>query len=1006
MTGCVGRAAELEWIGDALMECEPVLVVGEAGIGKTTLCLQAAAATGRPVVAVAGFRSLTWRRFGPFVPLLEEHGSGAAPGSVAAAVRAAVGRGVLVVDDLHWADAGSLEVVAHLAGFIPLLVAVRKADPGAAAALAAMQDAGFEVVELGGLDDTNAGELARSLRPDIDEDRMGVVVRGARGNPLFVEELARARGVPVEFRAALRGRIDALPGPALTDLARIALTGRPIRPGELGDLPDEIFTEGLVTTEGDTIWLRHALVGEIVLEALAPEDRALLHAELAAALTEDSEIAQHLAAAGRTEEARRLALHAAAAAAKPGEAASLLGLAALCAHGPESDELRLRAADALLDAGDFLGVIEVIDLVRGLTAEVRARSALVRADALWESGRGDEAQTVVDAALAEVAGSRTPVEVRLRVEAARLAGLAGSDIAGARKLAEETLALAREIGAEESAALAEAGQALWRDGCRRAKDLLLRARELAGAEGDARTETYALEGLAASALMFGNLDEAEAAYSAGLDICRRLGLEGRARLFTIQRLWLDLFRGNYARVLESGAALRDEAPLVRKADTGLMTYGTALVDVGREQEAIEIARAARATAGDDFARERASAVMAEGEYWGGRPARAVEILQEAFPDGIGRKQPAFMAVPVWAWSLFELGLDPAAIPDASDRTRLLPPVAREVEAAALLAGGEAAAAADLLDAAAVPYAGRLLRSELRIRWRQGEALRLAGNLPTARGVLADTVGRARRAGMEALVARASRSLRRAGGEARTNGVRTGIALTGREGTVVELVGAGLSNEEIARRLGVAPSTVARHLGRAREKLGVRSRTATAVAVGDLPTTPLVVLSGAPGEYAARCGELAAGGWIRVEGWEVSPEDPTGAGVLRTGLVYGSADASGVVLAGLRGEAVVALVAGNSGVGQALVEDLGRIGAVEHVEGDPPRGAVVRVEIGSEEHRLLRLLAEGHSTKEAGRILHMAPRTVRHRLARLRARLGVSSNMEAIRVAAAGRRSDV
>jgi DNA-binding CsgD family transcriptional regulator len=59
-------------------------------------------------------------------------------------------------------------------------------------------------------------------------------------------------------------------------------------------------------------------------------------------------------------------------------------------------------------------------------------------------------------------------------------------------------------------------------------------------------------------------------------------------------------------------------------------------------------------------------------------------------------------------------------------------------------------------------------------------------------------------------------------------------LTPREREVLALVAEGLSNTEIAGRLWLAPSTVAKHLEQAYRKLGVRSRTAAVARLARLP----------------------------------------------------------------------------------------------------------------------------------------------------------------------------
>lgn len=62
------------------------------------------------------------------------------------------------------------------------------------------------------------------------------------------------------------------------------------------------------------------------------------------------------------------------------------------------------------------------------------------------------------------------------------------------------------------------------------------------------------------------------------------------------------------------------------------------------------------------------------------------------------------------------------------------------------------------------------------------------------------------------------------------------ALSQREREVMLLAASGISNKEIARRLGVAEGTIKLHLHRVYQKLGIRSRFALAVAVRNIPST--------------------------------------------------------------------------------------------------------------------------------------------------------------------------
>src|SRR4051794_40172743 len=242
---------------------------------------------------------------------------------------------VLVLDDLQWADKGSLQLVAHLAAadLAPNILVVgtyRDNELAHADALRAMlgtlyRHPGVSRVELGGLDDTGVVALLEAIAGytfnDDEIDIARAVYRETDGNPFFVTQLLRhliesgslyqdATGrwvtadsfdllsLPDSVREVIGGRVVRLGASAGRVLALAAVIGRDfdvsllalaatMPDDEVIDILDAAAAAALVRESADTpgqYSFAHALIQHTVYEDLGPTHRARGHRQVAEAL--------------------------------------------------------------------------------------------------------------------------------------------------------------------------------------------------------------------------------------------------------------------------------------------------------------------------------------------------------------------------------------------------------------------------------------------------------------------------------------------------------------------------------------------------------------------------------------------------------------------------------------------------------------------------------------------------------------------------------------------------
>ena len=253
---------------------------------------------------------------------------------------------VLVIEDAHWADRSSRELISFLARNLQsgtaLLILVSYRIDGL--------DLGHPLrpllAELERLPSVQRVELPQLTRHEVIKQIRGIlggpgpaglveeVVRRSDGNPLFVEALLDSRGdLPESLADLLLARVRRLPEATQQLLGAAAVAGARFGPplleaatglGEeaLSDALRPAVAAGVLVADDEAYAFRHALIREAVQAGQMPGERRRWHARLAQVLEADpalapggrasAEIAHHWHAAGEPARALTAAWRAAA----------------------------------------------------------------------------------------------------------------------------------------------------------------------------------------------------------------------------------------------------------------------------------------------------------------------------------------------------------------------------------------------------------------------------------------------------------------------------------------------------------------------------------------------------------------------------------------------------------------------------------------------------------------------------------------------------------------------
>ncbi len=219
---------------------------------------------------------------------------------LAAAIPAAA---IIVLEDVHWMDEASAEVVRMIAADVadrPWLVCVTRRAEGPSFAHAA-EGAG-RLIELEPLPADAATDLMRAVAGDVTlaPHELERLAERAGGNPLFLRELVSGMSgsgelaeLPETIEAVIGSRIDRLPPRERAFLRHAAVLGQTFELGLLGDVLERPVGErtmrgslaDFVVREGPDAWgFRHALIRDVAYEGLPFRRRRELHERVGLAL--------------------------------------------------------------------------------------------------------------------------------------------------------------------------------------------------------------------------------------------------------------------------------------------------------------------------------------------------------------------------------------------------------------------------------------------------------------------------------------------------------------------------------------------------------------------------------------------------------------------------------------------------------------------------------------------------------------------------------------------------
>jgi len=878
-------------------------VCGDAGLGKSRLCrelIEGSAVEGMLVTvgrAVPSGASTPYRplaeaflgmlrprgdwidepRLAPWLPVLAQmvpvpgvqpagHASSAARGEAMLRLLAWVGGGhglLMVLEDLHWADPDTLDVIEYLADNLGrervlCVGTLRRWPPTPASELADRLGIrnSASVIELAALDGPAVDAIAHACAPDITGADLARIRCAADGVPFLVEELVGSPGVPRSFAESVRARTRSLEPAHLDVLVAAALLGRNIdwtllatASGHSAAVVAAALEAGmrqeLLVPDGSGLRFRHALTRDALRETVLPPRRAELAARALAAVEAAhpglpdmwagvaAELADQSGSSARAGEllavagTRALAQGALATAAETLERATVLLPASPASAQARGQRVAALALAGQVDAAMNAGAAAIEELAAAAETAALADLHLHLAQAAVAAGRWSLTRSHVDRARALLADDATDEAVRGGTARAAVleaeARFATDDVCGAVEVAEGVMVDPNATADAQCHACELLGRAARLTDLARARAHFARGLAIADAARLGVWQLRAMHELATIEL----LDEAG---TGGLLRARRsaesLGALGTAAMLDIQlagayhmRFELD----NGLRRAEAALRVSERLGLNRLRVTALwfLAENHALRrDRGETARLLALAQAA--APGDP---------EIEGMAWAGAWAMAALLdnnrteALDALAKGMAilPKQPHAPGHYRAMWPLLLAAEGDARAEATLAEARELGIQVNRVNCG-LLGAAEAILRGRSGDPAAAAVARTAWTDLARYPvWRE-LALMFAGETGSRDGWgepdkwLADAAGGFARHGLDALAVRCHSVL------SSLVNRWADLGVTAREAEVLGLVVEGLANRDVAARLSLSTRTVEKHMESLLRKSGCASRT--------------------------------------------------------------------------------------------------------------------------------------------------------------------------------------